>query len=267
VGWPSDVPGLEFAGTVVAAGPDVKALATGARVCGILGGGGHATHVLTREWLCAPAPEGVGLEEAGGIPEVYITAHDAMLVQAGLRPGESVLIHGVGSGVGTAAVQLAKAVGAHTVGMSRTPAKLERARDLGLDRGVEASDGMAAEIGEVDVVLDLVGGRYLECDLAVAATGGRIVIVGLLAGASATIDLGRLLRQRLSVTGTVLRARPDHEKAAVTERFAREALPLFADGGLRPVTDRTFPLAEVAAAYRLMESNDIFGKIVLTPGS
>lgn len=265
-GWPSDVPGLEFAGTVVASGPDVRSLQPGARVCGILGGGGHATHVLTREWLCAPAPQEVGLDEAGGIPEVFITAHDAMLVQAGLRPGERVLIHGVGSGVGTAAVQLAKALGAHTVGTSRTAAKLERARDLGLDDPVLAGDGMADEIGEVDVVIDLVGGDYLDCDLAVAATKARIVVVGLLAGPKTTIDLGRLLRQRISVAGTVLRARPDHEKAAVTVRFVREVLPLFATKALRPVTERVLPLDEVSAAYGLMESNETFGKVILAPG-
>jgi NADPH:quinone reductase len=252
-GWPSDIPGLEFAGTVVASGPDVRSLQPGARV-------------LTREWLCAPAPQEVGLDEAGGVPEVFITAHDAMLVQAGLRPGERVLIHGVGSGVGTAAVQLAKAIGANTVGTSRTAAKLERARDLGLDRGVIAGEGMADEMGEVDVVIDLVGGSYLECDIAVAATNARIVVVGLLAGPKTTIDLGRLLRQRISIAGTVLRARPDHEKAAVTVRFVREVLPLFATGALRPVTERVLPLDEASAAYGLVESNETFGKVILAPG-
>jgi NADPH:quinone reductase-like Zn-dependent oxidoreductase len=265
-GWPADVPGLEFAGTVVAVGPDVKALRPGANVCGILGGGGHATHVLTREWLCAPTPQGVDLVEGGGVPEVFFTAHDAMLVQAGLRPGERVLIQGVGSGVGTAALQLAKAIGAHTVGTSRTPEKLERARDLGLDHGILARDGMAGEIEEVDVVIDLVGGGYLECDLAVAATKARIVLVGLLAGHKATLDLGRLMRQRISLTGTVLRARPDHEKAAVTVRFVREVLPLFAEGRLRPVTERVVPLEAASDAYALMESNETFGKIILAPG-
>jgi NADPH:quinone reductase-like Zn-dependent oxidoreductase len=265
-GWPADVPGLEFAGTVLAVGPAVRALEPGTAVCGILGGGGHGSHVLTREWLCAPAPRGVDLVEAGGVPEVFFTAHDAMLVQAGLRPGERVLIHGVGSGVGTAALQLAKAIGAHTVGTSRTPEKLERARDLGLDDGVVAHDGMAAEIGKVDVVVDLVGGGYLDCDLAVAATKARIVLVGLLAGRKATLDLGRLMRQRITLTGTVLRARPDHEKAAVTVRFVREVLPLFAQGLLRPVTERVFPLEAASDAYALMESNSTFGKVILAPG-
>jgi NADPH2:quinone reductase len=265
-GSPADVPGLEFAGTVAAIGPDVRTLEPGARVWGILGGGGHASRVLTREGLCAPVPARLELAEAGGIPEVFVTAHDAMLVQAGLCPGERVLIHAVGSGVGTAAVQLARAIGARTVGTSRTAPKLDRARELGLDEGVLAGDDMAARIGDVDVVIDLVGGSYLECDLAVCASKGRVMVVGLLAGSSATLDLGRLMRGRASVTGTVLRPRPDHEKAAALARFAREVVPLFERGLLRPVTERMLPLEEAAAAYDLVGSNVTFGKVVLTPG-
>jgi NADPH:quinone reductase len=265
-GAPSDVPGLEFAGTVAAVGPEARSLGVGARVCGILGGGGQASHVVTRASLCAAVPQGVDLTEAGGIPEVFVTAHDAMLVQAGLRPGERVLVHGVGSGVGTAAVQLARAVGARTVGTSRTPSKLERARALGLQDAVAAGDDMAQRIGEVDVVLDLVGGSYLTTDISVCRPNGRIMMVGLLAGSAASLDLGRLLRRRITVMGTVLRTRPDHEKAAVTARFAKEVVPLFEEGLLRTVTERTLPLEEAEAAYELMASDTTFGKVVLTPG-
>jgi NADPH2:quinone reductase len=265
-GWPDDVPGLEFAGTIVATGPDVRTLLNGARVFGILGGGGHSSHVLTREWLCAPVPSNLDLTDAGGVPEAFVTAHDAMFTQAGLRPGERVLIHGVGGGVGTAAVQLARALGARTVGTSRTTSKLERAASLGLDDGVLAGDNMAERIGRVDVVLDLVGGSYVETDVAVCDTGGRIVVLGLLAGAEATLDLGRLMRRRLTLRGSVLRTRPDHAKGAVTERFVTEVCPLFERGLLRPVTDRTMPLERAAEAYDLMGSGETFGKIILTPG-
>jgi NADPH2:quinone reductase len=262
-GWPEDVPGLEQAGTVVAVGPGVRSLAEGDRVFGLLGGGGHATHVLTREWLCAPVPEGLDLVEAGGVPEVFFTAHDALWVQASLRPGERVLIHGVGGGVGVAAVQLARALGASTVGTSRTESKLERAGALGLDEGVLAGDGMAERIGMVDVVLDLVGGSYLATDLAVCDTRGRIVIVGLLAGSTAKLDLGLLMRRRMTLIGTVLRSRPEHEKAAATVRFTREVVPLLAAGRLRPVTERVFPLAQANQAYEYLASNESFGKVIL----
>jgi NADPH:quinone reductase len=262
-GWPEDVPGLEQAGTVVAVGPWVRSLAEGDRVFGILGGGGHATHVLTREWLCAPVPEGLDLVEAGGVPEVFFTAHDALWVQARLRPGERVLIHGVGGGVGVAAVQLARALGASTVGTSRTESKLERAGALGLDEGLLAGDGMAERIGMVDVVLDLVGGNYLATDLAVCDTRGRIVIVGLLGGSTAKLDLGLLMRRRMTLIGTVLRRRPEHEKAAATVRFTREVVPLLAAGRLRPVTERVFPLAQANQAYDYLASNESFGKVIL----
>jgi NADPH:quinone reductase len=264
-GAPADVPGLEFSGTIGAVGPDAIPWRKSDRVFGILGGGGHSTHVLTRASLCAPVPDALDLVEAGGVPEAFMTAHDAMLVQADLRPGERVLIHGVGSGVGTAAIQLARAIGASTVGTSRTPDKLEKARELGLDEGIRAGDDMAERIGEADVVIDLVGGRYLEVDVACARRGARIVIVGLLAGARAELDLAALLGRRVTVRGTVLRTRADHEKAAVTAAFAREVVPLFDREELHPVTDRVMALADGHEAYDLVASNGTFGKVVLAP--
>lgn len=263
-GWPADIPGLEVAGTVAAVGPRATTRSVGDRVFGIVGGGAHATHVLTPEPLLAPVPDGLDLQEAGGVAEVFVTAHDALVTQAGLRSGERVLIHGVGSGVGTAAAQLVRALGATSVGTARTPAKLERAKELGLDEGVVAGANMAKEIGEVDVVLDLVGGDYAVVDVEVCRPTGRIVLVGLLAGSSAELDLGLLLYKRLTLRGTVLRGRPDYLKAAAMTAFGHDAAPLFSSGALRPVVDRLLPLEEAQAGYDALASNETFGKIVLT---
>ena len=259
------MPGLEHAGTVTAVGDSVSRLRVGQKVFGIVGGGAHASHLLTPESLCAPLPDELDPVVAGGIPEVFITAHDALVTRAGLRSGERVLIHGVGSGVGTAAVQVARALGARTVGTSRTPAKLEQAADLGLDRGVLADEDMAERIGECDVVLDLIGGPYLEVDVEVAATRGRIVIVGLVAGARARLDMGAVMSKRLTIAGTVLRSRPDHEKALAVAAFAKEIVPLLQSKALRAVVDRTMPLDRAQEAYELVESNETFGKVILTP--
>ena len=263
-GWPADIPGLEFAGTVRAVGERVQSVAEGDRVFGILGGGGHATELITLEDLCVRVPESLDLVEAGGVPEVFMTAHDAMVTQAGLKSGERVLIHGVGSGVGTAAVQIARALGASTVGTTRTADKLDRAVGLGLEEAVLAGDDMAERIGEVDVVLDLVGGHYVHVDVAVCRPQGRIVLVGLLAGAAVDLDLGTMLRKRLTLTGTVLRARPEWQKVQATDAFARGVVPLFEKGVLRTVVDRVMPLDDVAAAYELLSSNKTFGKLIIS---
>lgn len=263
-GWPDDIPGLEVAGTVAAVGNKVVRVKVGDRVFGIVGGGGHATHVLTRESLLAPVPENLDLVTAGGIPEVFLTAHDALLSQGGLRAGERVLVHGVGSGVGTAAVQLIRALGATSIGTARTTAKLERAAELGLDEGVKASADMAPEIGEVDVVLDLLGGAYVALDVRVCRPRGRIVLVGLIAGGTAKVDLGLVLRKRLTITGTVLRSRPEHEKALATAAFAKSVVPLLKRGALAPVIDRIIPLAQAQDGYDAMNANETFGKIVLS---
>ena len=265
-GWPADILGMEFAGTVAATGSGVTSFSEGERVFGIVGGGGHATHLITRQDLCARVPEGLDLVAAGGAPEIFITAHDALVTKGGLRPGERVLIHGVGSGVGTAAVQVARALGASTVGTSRTPDKLERTTTLGLDRGVLASDAMADDIGEVDVVIDLIGGDYLATDVEVCRTGGRIVIVGLLAGSEATLNLGALMRKRLTVRGTTLRARPDHEKIMATRAFEREVAPLLGSGALEVVRDKTFTLDEARSAYEHMATNKGYGKTIIEMG-
>jgi len=262
-GWPPDVPGLEFAGTIAGTGTGVRALREGDRVFGIVGGGAHATHLITKEDLCSPIPDQLDMAVAGGAPEAFITAHDALVTRAELRPGERVLIHGVGGGVGTAAVQVALALGATTVGTSRTEDKLRRAREFGLDQGVVASDNMADEIGEVDVVIDLIGGDYLTTDVRVCRSRGRIVIVGLLAGAKSPLDLGAVLSKRLTIRGTVLRSRPDYEKALATRAFEREVLPLLARGDARVVVDRVFTLDDANAAYEHMVTNEGYGKTII----
>lgn len=262
-GWPADIPGLEFAGRVAARGEQAQAFDVGDEVFGITGAGGHATHVLVPEELCVPVPRGLDLTKAGGAPEIFVTAHDALVSHANTRPGERVLVHGVGSGVGTAVVQLARALGAETVGTSRTQSKLDRARELGLDAGVLAGDGMDSAIGEVDVVVDLVGGDYLTTDVQVCRPKGRIVIVGLLAGASAPLDMGLVLRKRLTVKGTTLRARDNPEKALAVQAFGREVAPGLGAGAFQVVVERVWPLEDVAAAYDFMASNEGFGKIIL----
>jgi NADPH:quinone reductase-like Zn-dependent oxidoreductase len=265
-GWPDDVPGLEFSGVVAATGPSIHSLTIGDRVFGIVGGGAHATQLVTSDPLCARVPEALDLIDAGGVPEVFVTAHDALVTRAGLRSGERVLIHGVGSGVGTAAVQLVSALGATSVGTARTKEKLERALGLGLDDAVEAGVDMAARIGEVDVVVDLVGGNYLEVDVEVCRPRGRIVIVGLLAGSTARVDLGAVMRKRLEITGTVLRARPDYEKATAMAEFARSVVPLFEQKLVAPVVDRIVSFEEIVTGYKALESNQTFGKVVIAMG-
>jgi NADPH2:quinone reductase len=271
-GSPPDIPGLEFAGEVVARGAGVSAPALGALVFGIAGGGAQAELLAVPASQCAAVPEGFDVVEAGGVPEAFITAHDAMVTQAALQPGETLLVHAVGSGVGTAALQLGRALGATVVGTARTPEKLDRCRELGLDHAVTAPraldpDAFAAAItaaaGPVDVTLELVGGDYVITDLAVAGPRGRVVLIGLMAGARTHLDLGALMYKRMRVFGTMLRGRSVEEKAAATDAFARDVVPLLANGAVRPVVARTMPLDDAPAAYDLLASDAVFGTIVL----
>jgi NADPH2:quinone reductase len=217
-----------------------------------------------------PVPKGMSWEDAAAIPEAFLTAHDALFNRLELRAGETLLIHAVGSGVGTAGLQIARVAGARVIGTARTAGKLERAKQLGLDVGIDASRGdwagqVEAAIGaeRVQAVMDLVGGNYLEGNLRVLALRGRIVLVGLTAGATAQFNMGLLLRKRLTIVGTVLRARPLEEKIALARDFSERGVPLFEDGRLKPVVDRVFAFDEIRAAHTLMESNESFGKIVL----
>jgi putative PIG3 family NAD(P)H quinone oxidoreductase len=271
-GSPADIPGVEFAGAVVAHGAGVSEPAIGARVFGIVGGGGQAELVTVPATQCAAVPDDLDLVTAGAVPEVFMTAHDALISQAEMRSGEVLLVHAVGSGVGTAAVQLARAMGCTVVGTARTAEKLEQARGLGLDHAVLAPrvfepTALAADIttavGEVDVILELVGGAYLEADIAVAARRARIMLVGIMAGTHTDFDLGALLMKRVRIFGTTLRGRTVAEKAAVTEAFGRDVVPLLASGEVVPVVGRTMPLTDAAEAYDLLASDTVFGNIVL----
>lgn len=268
-GSPSNIPGMEFAGEVDAVGPLVRLWKPGQRVMGLAGGGAQAEYILAHEGLLVEIPENLDFAQAAGVPEVFMTAHDALFTQAGLRMGERVLIHAAGSGVGTAAIQLAHAAGATTFGTSRTPAKLEQARALGLDFAFPLQ-GFVAEVQRltnqqgVHVVLDFIGGDYLEQNVQVAGNWGRIVILATLGGAQGTLPIGMLMGKRVSVKGVTLRSRTLEEKLAVTRAFATSVLPLLASGKVKPIIERTYPLAEIASAHTAMGANTNFGKLVIT---
>jgi NADPH2:quinone reductase len=274
-GVPADIAGMEFSGEVAALGPETSTLTVGDRVFGIVGGGAQAEALVVHESNCARVPAHLDLVEAGGIPEVFITAHDAMRTRAGLQPGEHVLVHAVGSGVGTAVVQLAKALGCTVTGTARTETKLERARELGLDHGVLAPSpldpfALALEIvaagGEPDVTVELVGGDYVQVDLAAAAVQGRIVVVGTLAGGQVELPLFSLMVKRLALHGTVLRGRSIAQKGEAVAAFVDEVLPLLDDRRVQPVVEKILPLEAAVAAYDLLAGDSTFGKVILQAG-
>ena len=269
-GVPADIIGMEYAGEVDAIGPSATLWKVGDRVMGIVGGGGHAEYVSVHEREAIPIPRSMSWEEAAAIPEVFLTAYDALFNRIGLRSGETLLIHAIGSGVGTAGLQIARAAGAKVIGTARSAGKLEQAKELGLDVAIDSSRGdWAAEVEaatgteRVHAVLDLVGGKYLEGNLRVLALRGRIVVVGLTAGATAQLNMGVLLRKRLTIVGTVLRSRPLEEKIELARDFSERVVPLFGAGRIKPVVDRVFSFHEIRSAHKLMESNETFGKIVL----
>ena len=271
-GYREDVPGLEFAGEVAAVGEGVTAWKPGDRVMAIASGEAQAEYAVADPYMLLPIPAGLSFAEAATLPEAGITAHDAMVTQGGMRSGWTVLVHAVGSGVSTSALQIAKAMGGTVIGTSRTAAKLEKARGLGLDHGIlvaGAEPKFADEVRKltarrgVPVVLDFVGAPYAAENVAALAPLGRIVVIGTMGGAKATFDLGSLMRARGRVMGTVLRPRPLHERIQATQAFARDVLPLVVSGKVRPVLDRAVPAARVREAHEQMEKNESFGKIVL----
>ena len=271
-GWPERIPGLEIAGEVVEAGPACRLFGPGDRVMAVVGGGGYAEYSSVHERSAVRTPAGLDWPHAGAVPEAFMTAFDALFLQAKLTAGDVVLIHAVGSGVGTAAVQLARVAGARTVGTSRTPEKLRLAADLGLDVAIDGDDRWPRAVLEatggrgVDVVLDLVGGSYARGNLEVLASRGRWMVVGVPAGTDAELDLRRLMGKRASVTGTVLRARPLEEKIHLARAFDHRVVPLLESGVLRPVLDGVHAASDAAEAHRRMEANLNFGAIVLTWG-
>ena len=272
-GAAENIPGLEFAGEVAELGANAQRWHKGDPVMGIIGGGAHAEFVAAHQDALAAVPANLEWSAAGAIPEVFITAHDA-LRQAEFKAGENVLIHAVGSGVGLAATQLVRALGGRAFGTSRTPDKIERAKEFGLASGFEVPDpsvlaslsAFAQNVTDAgfDVVLDLNGGPYFAASLEAMALKGRIILIGGVAGGRANIDLYQILGKRLNVIGTVLRARSLEEKIAITGAFAREVVPLLEKGSIQPVIDSVYPLEKIQYAHRRLESNETFGKVVLT---
>jgi putative PIG3 family NAD(P)H quinone oxidoreductase len=271
-GTRADIPGLELAGEVVRPGEGVTAWKPGDRVMAIASGEAQAELAVVHERMLVRVPEGMSLEDAAALPEAGVTSHDAMFTLGGLRPGWPILVHAVGSGVSTMALQIAKAAGALVVGTSRTEEKLERARALGMDHGILVGRDEPRFADEVrrltggrgcPVILDFVGAPYAAENLGALAAGGRIVVIGTMGGPKATVDLGLLMRARGAIVGTVLRPRPIEEKIQATQAFARDVLPLVARGLVKPVVDAVVPAADAREAHARMERNDSFGKLVL----
>ena len=266
----SPYPGLECSGRIAAVGSGVEGWTVGDEVCALLSGGGYAEQVAVPAGQLLPVPDGVSLLEAGALPEVVCTVWSNVFMVAGLRPGETLLVHGGASGIGTMAIQLGKAVGARVAVTAGSTAKLERCRELGADVAVSyrdedfvaavraATDGRGA-----DVVLDNMGAAYLARNVDVLATSGRLVVIGLQGGARAELDLGQLLTKRAAVLGTTLRARPAAEKAAIVAAVREHVWPLVASGRVRPVVDRVLALTDAAEAHRVVEAGEHVGKVVL----
>src|SRR5262245_61377056 len=272
-GYPQDIPGLEFAGEIESVGEDVSNWEIGDRVFGITGGGAQAEYVTAPESTLARIPDNLNWVEAASIPEVFMTAYDALFTQCELQMGERVLIHAAGSGVGTAASQLVKAAGAVAYGTSRTAEKLNRAREFGLSETLALGNDSSLFLGAVkewtngagvNVILDLVGAAYLKPNLDSLATLGRLIFVGTTSGSKAEVDYGVVMRKRLRIMGTSLRTRSIEEKATATRLFAQHVLPLLANGTVRPVIDSVFKVEQVHEAHKRVESNESFGKVVLT---
>jgi len=269
-GWPADIPGLEYAGEVEAV-RGTSRWKLGDRVMGLVGGGAQAEMVAVHADEAMAIPDALSYGEAAAIPEAFLTAYDALVTRGRLAAGERVLIHAVGSGVGTAAAQIARHLGATVLGTSRSAEKLARALVYGLDVGIDTSrDAFAEAIGEpVHVILDVLGGPAFAENPAALAPRGRLVLLGFLAGSRATVDLSPVLRKRLEVIGTVMRTRTLEERVPLVREFSERMLPLFDQRiehatPLRPVLERTYPMTDLAEAHRLMESNETFGKVVVT---
>ncbi len=276
-GFPEHILGLEFAGNVAEIGENVKDFTVGDRVFGITAGGANAEFILTEESLLAKIPENLSFTEAATIPEAFITAHDAVFTQANLRANETLLIHAVGSGVGLAALQLAKAKNIKVFGTSRTADKLIKCNEFGLDWGIVTDADSVADNPKyfaklinnntnekgVDVILDLVGASYFAANLESLGLKGRLILVGLVGGREAKFNLGTALAKRAKIIGTVLRARSIEEKAEATRAFIKDVIPLLAEEKIKPNLDKVFKFEDVREAHEYLESNESFGKIVL----
>lgn len=264
-----EIPGVEFSGRVVGVGDRVSAWAIGDEVMGIVGGGAYAERLVVHEDQAMRVPHGVSVADAAAVPEVWITAFDALIVQGGLTSGRVALVHAGASGVGTAAIQICRAIGARVI-ITASAGKLDACRSLGADLAIDyATQDFVAECAAftggsgVDVVLDVIGGEYVDRNIAALRTGGRIVQVGMMGGGRTEVNIGMLLPKRASIVGTVLRSRSLAEKIAISQRFATEVLPLFDAGLVRPVIDSRYPLSAIADAQAHMERNANIGKILI----
>lgn len=264
-----DIPGLEFSGTVTAIGERVTSWKVGDKVMGVVSGGAYAEHIVLHERQAMAVPPSVSLHDAAAIPEVFITAWDALVVQGGLTSGRWAMVHAGASGVGTAGIQIAKAIGARII-VTCSGGKVQSCKDLGADVVVDyGSQDFVEEVAKatsgkgVDVILDVIGGDYVERNVASLAVKGRIIQVGVMAGKPVPFNVGALLAKRASITGTVLRARPLDEKIAITQQFISEMLPLFDAGLLHPVIDSRYAISNIAEAHEYMATNGNVGKIVV----
>ena len=267
----SAYPGLECSGVVAAVGPGVKGLAVGAEVCALLTGGGYAEQVLVPAGQVLPVPAGIDLVTAAALPEVTSTVWSNVFMLAGLSPGETLLVHGGGSGIGTMAIQLAKAVGATVVVTAGSPEKLAACAALGADAGIDyVRQDFVAELRSItdghgaDVILDVIGAKYLGRNVEALAVEGRLVVIGMQGGRTAELDLGMLMAKRAAVLATTLRARPAAEKATIVAAVRAHVWPLLESGAVRPVVDRVLPLCEAAEAHRVVEASTHVGKVLLT---
>jgi putative PIG3 family NAD(P)H quinone oxidoreductase len=271
----SEIPGLEVSGTIEAAGPvsdgETVRWQPGDKVCALLAGGGYAEFVAAPSRQCLLVPAGMDMVRAAAIPETYFTVWTNLFQRGQLRTGDLVLVHGGSSGIGTTAIQLARAFGATVFATAGTDEKCAACEKLGASaainyRTADFADAIARLTGGrgVDIILDLVGGEYLERNLRSLAIDGRLVQIGLLGGARSQIDLGALMRRRLTLTGSTLRTRSIEEKAAIARDLEQHVWPLLASGTVSPVVDRTLPLAQAAEAHRLLEAGQVVGKVVLT---
>jgi putative PIG3 family NAD(P)H quinone oxidoreductase len=258
-------PGLEVSGRIAALGEGVTGRQVGDEVCALLSGGGYAERVAVPAGQLLPVPKGVSLVEAAALPEVACTVFSNVFMLGGLAAGQTFLVHGGGSGIGTMAIQLAHARGARVLCTVGSPEKAARCRELGAERAIDYRTEDFVEIARpVDVILDNMGAKYLARNLETLAVGGRLVVIGLQGGTRAELDLGALLTKRAAIHATSLRARPLHEKAAIVAAVRSEVWPLVESGAVRPIIDRTVPMADAAQAHRLLEESGHFGKIVLT---
>jgi NADPH:quinone reductase len=267
----SDIPGLEVSGTIAECGADVERWGVGDRVCALVSGGGYAEYCVAPDVQCLPVPATLDLVAAGGVPETFFTVWTNVFERGRLREGESFLVHGGSSGIGTAAIQMARAFGARVFATAGSREKCSACERLGAERAINyKTDDFATVLLDltggrgVDVILDMVGAGYFSRNLDLLALEGRLLQIAVLHGAKAEINLVRLLRQRLTVTGSTLRARTVGEKGAIAKALERAVWPLLETGKIRPVICETFPLAKAAEAHRLMESGSHIGKILLT---